>query len=70
MLKGAAVGAALGGSDPASRTAKGVLKARFNEFSGLLKLAADTYRDTDQEAAANLLAVVADLNSGDPHVGK
>lgn len=67
-LKGSVVGAALAESDPANRRAKDVLKARFNQFSSLLALSAETFRDTDLDAAKRL-AAVADINSGDPHAG-
>lgn len=64
-----AVGAALGTADPASRTAKDVLKARFNEFSAVLALSADQYKGTDLDAAQRI-AALADLNSGDPYAEK
>lgn len=68
-LVGSAAGAALGTADPASRTAKDVLKARFNEFSCLLALCADQYHGTDLDAARRL-AAITDLNSSDPHAEK
>ncbi|WP_040689076.1 hypothetical protein [Nocardia vinacea] len=68
-LTGSAVGAALGKSDPSSKRAKDVLKARFNQFSSLLALSAETFHDTDLDAAKRL-AAIADINSGDPHAGK
>ncbi|MGW4738510.1 hypothetical protein [Nocardia xishanensis] len=61
-LKGSAVGTALGKSDPLSRRAKDVLKARYNQFAGLLALSADTFRDSDLDAA-NRIAAVPDINS-------
>ncbi|MBO0853531.1 MAG: hypothetical protein J2P18_07170 [Nocardia sp.] len=69
VLKGLAVGAELDKSDPASRQAKDVLKARFNEFAAVLELSADSFHGTDLEAAQRL-AAIPDLNSGDPHGGK
>lgn len=68
-LPGSAVGAALGTADPASRTAKDVLKARFNHFSAILALSADQYHGTDADAARRI-AAVANLNSGEPHAEK
>ncbi|MGV9541708.1 hypothetical protein [Nocardia beijingensis] len=68
-LKGSSVGMALSGSDGRSRTAKDVLRARFNQFSALLALSADKFQNTDADAA-NRLAAVADINSGDPHGGR
>ncbi|MEU2034948.1 hypothetical protein [Nocardia amamiensis] len=68
-LKGLSVGAELAKSDPASKLAKDVLKARFNEFSALLALSADTFNGTDLDAAQRI-AAVADLNSGDPRGGR
>lgn len=68
-LKGSAVGTALEGSDPRSKTAKDVLMARFNHLSGLLALSANKYQGTDLDAARRL-AAVADLNSGNAHEGK
>ncbi len=68
-LAGLSVGVELGKSDPASRQAKDVLKARFNEFSALLVVCADTFHGNDLEAAQRI-AAVADLNSGDPHPGR
>lgn len=67
-LKGSAVGAALAQSDPASKRAKDVPKARFNQFSGLLALSAETFHGTDLDAAKRI-AAVADINSGNPHAG-
>ncbi|MCA2205697.1 MULTISPECIES: hypothetical protein [Nocardia] len=68
-LRGSAVGSALGGSDSRSKTAKDVLKARFNHLSGLMALSANKYEGTDADAARRL-AAVADLNSGNAHEGK
>ncbi|WP_330182143.1 type VII secretion target [Nocardia sp. NBC_01503] len=68
-MPGSAAGAALGQSDALSRKAKEVLKARFDEFSTALTLAADTYQGTDTDAA-NRLAMLPDINSGDPHAGR
>lgn len=62
-LKGSAVGASLGKSDPSSRRAKDVLKARYNQFASLLVLSADTFHGTDLDAA-NRIAAVSDINSG------
>ncbi|MEV6769704.1 hypothetical protein AB0N05_13855 [Nocardia sp. NPDC051030] len=67
-LPGSAIGAALGKTDPLSRQAKDVLKARFNEFAAVLVVAADTYHGSDQDAAQRLVALT-DINSGDPHSG-
>ncbi|MCU1648313.1 MAG: hypothetical protein JWN03_8588 [Nocardia sp.] len=67
-LPGSATGAALSKSDPLSSQAKKVLKARFNEFSAVLVVAADTFHGTDQDAAQRL-AALTDFNSGDPHAG-
>ncbi|WP_067565253.1 hypothetical protein [Nocardia acidivorans] len=68
-MPGSAAGAALAQSDNLSRKAKDLLKARFNEFSATLVIAADTYRGTDTEAA-NRIAALTDINSGDPHAGR
>ncbi|MGV9675278.1 hypothetical protein ACWDSJ_08360 [Nocardia sp. NPDC003482] len=68
-LAGLAVGLELGKSDAASQQAKDVLKARLNQFAALLLVSADTFAGTDLDAAQRL-AAVADLNSGDPHGGK
>ncbi|NKY54532.1 hypothetical protein [Nocardia vermiculata] len=68
QLEGLSIGAELAKSDSLSLQAKNVLKSRFNEFSALLILCADTFHGTDQDAAKRL-AAVADLNSGDPHGG-
>lgn len=64
-LTGSAVGTALAKSDPLSQRAKDVLKARYNQFAGLLALSAETFRDTDLEAA-NRIAAVSDINSAAP----
>ncbi|WP_067533686.1 hypothetical protein [Nocardia crassostreae] len=68
-LPGSTVGAALAAADPASRTAKDVLKARFNEFSAVLAHSANEYKGTDLDSAQRI-AALADLNSGDPHAEK
>lgn len=68
-LAGLAVGAELAKSNAASTQAKDLLKARFNEFSALLVVCADNFHGNDQEAAQRI-AAVADLNSGDPHSGR
>ncbi|MBY8860809.1 hypothetical protein K7711_30345 [Nocardia sp. CA2R105] len=66
-LKGSAVGGALDGLETATKTAKAVLEARFNEFSGLLALSADQYKDSDL-ATAKRLSQVTDLYQGnDPN---
>ena len=64
-LPGSQVSASLNGLDQVSATAKAVLQARFNEFSGLLAMSADQF-DGNEEDSADRLASVADLNSGDP----
>ncbi|MFF0494653.1 hypothetical protein ACFYTQ_37030 [Nocardia sp. NPDC004068] len=68
-LAGLTVGAELAESNAASTRAKELLKARFNEFSALLVVCADNFHGSDQEAAQRI-AAVADLNSGDPHSGR
>ncbi|MFE3195745.1 hypothetical protein ACFXHA_42565 [Nocardia sp. NPDC059240] len=65
VLKGSGVGTALGRSDGIDTTARAVLEARFNTFSGLLVLSADKYNNHDEDVADRLNAV-ADLNSGTP----
>lgn len=62
------VGAALANSDTCSKQAKDTIKARFDEFSSLLALSAETYAGTDMDAA-NRLASLGDLNSGETHGG-
>ncbi|MFI7192025.1 hypothetical protein ACIBQ0_20000 [Nocardia nova] len=69
LLAGLSVGTELGKSNAASTQAKDVLKARFDEFSALLVTCADSFHGNDQDAAQRL-AAVADLNSGDPHAGR
>lgn len=68
-LKGSATGAALASSDTASTRAEDVVKARFDQFSALLALCADTFDGTDTDSAQRL-AAIGDLNSGDPHGGR
>ncbi|TYQ10646.1 UNVERIFIED_ORG: hypothetical protein L601_002200000630 [Gordonia westfalica J30] len=46
----------------ASTRAKQVLKVRYDQFASLLSLSADTYGDSDAEAAARI-AGVPDINS-------
>ncbi|MBO0853135.1 MAG: hypothetical protein J2P18_05135 [Nocardia sp.] len=65
LLKGSSVGKALSETGKADSTARAVLEARFNEFSGQLAMSADMYKNSDDDAA-NRLKSVADLNSGDP----
>ncbi|MFI9511399.1 hypothetical protein [Nocardia sp. NPDC052566] len=69
LMSGSAVGTALGTTDPLSKRAKDVLKARFNEFAAVLALSADTFQGTDADAAQRL-AALSDINSGDPHGGR
>ena len=66
VLKGSSVGRVLDGLDGVSAVARATLQARFNEFSGLLAWSADTFDGTDRDAAQRLADVV-DLNSGDPN---
>ncbi|WP_054812544.1 hypothetical protein [Nocardia arizonensis] len=61
-LKGSIVGAALRRSDPLSRRAKDVLEARFNQFASVLAISAETFRDSDLDAATRI-AAVGDINS-------
>ena len=61
-LPESAIAAALAPADGASSQAKHVLAARHGEIAYLLELSADTYRDTDVDAAARL-AAVGDLNA-------
>ncbi|MFD3508797.1 hypothetical protein [Nocardia sp. NPDC058666] len=68
-LRGSVIGGALNQSDPASKRAKDVVKARFNQFSSVLAISAETFRDTDLDAAARI-AAIGDINSGDPHAGR
>lgn len=65
VLNGSGVGKALSHTDVIDATARAVLEARFNEFSGLLVESADKYKDSDQDAADRLKAVT-DLNSETP----
>ncbi|MBF6173831.1 hypothetical protein [Nocardia blacklockiae] len=60
-LNGSTVGAALSRSDPLSRRAKDLLKARYNQFAGLLAFSADTFHNTDVDAAERI-AAVGDIN--------
>ncbi len=62
QLVGSSVGSALGESNTASTGAKQVVKARYDQFASLLSLSADTYSDSDAEAAARI-AGVPDINS-------
>ncbi len=62
------VGAAVANSDACSKRAKDTIKARFDEFSSLLALSAETYAGTDMDTA-DRLASLGDLNSGDTHGG-
>ncbi|SUD47914.1 Uncharacterised protein [Nocardia otitidiscaviarum] len=64
-MLGSSVGSALVDSDPRSRQAKDLLKARFNQFSAILALSAETYSGTDMEIASRL-AAITDINSGAP----
>ncbi len=61
QLQGSSVGAALSESNVASTRAKRVIKARYDQFAALLALSAETYTDTDVEAAARI-AGVPDIN--------
>jgi len=68
-LQGLSIGTELRNSDPASKQAKDVVKARFDEFSAVLVVSADSFHSTDIDAAQRI-AAVTDLNSGDPHAGR
>ncbi|MET8654276.1 hypothetical protein [Nocardia aurea] len=61
-LKGSTVGATLGRSDPLSRRAKDVLKARYNQFASVLAISAESFQDSDVDAATRIVAV-GDINS-------
>ncbi|MEV6323952.1 hypothetical protein AB0M45_22570 [Nocardia sp. NPDC051787] len=61
-LKGSAVGASLGKSDPLSDRTMDVLNARYNQFASLLALSAETFHGTDLDAAKRI-AAVPDINS-------
>lgn len=63
QLPGSSVGGALGESNVASTRAKRVIKARYDQCAGLLSLSAETYVDSDAEAAVRI-AGVPDINPG------
>ncbi|MET8871194.1 type VII secretion target [Nocardia sp. NPDC004604] len=62
-LPGSPIAAALANADPASASAKSVLQGRLEEMANLLTTSANTYHDSDTDAAARL-AALGDLNSG------
>ncbi|MFI9536813.1 hypothetical protein ACIG56_26630 [Nocardia fusca] len=62
-LKATSVGASLSQSNAASTRAKEVLKARYNQFSALLMISADTFNGADEDVA-NRLSAAGDINTG------
>ena len=52
--------------NPASTRAKKLLKARFNQLSGLMAMSANSFQGSDDEAARRT-AEAGDINSGDPY---
>ncbi|WP_327147160.1 hypothetical protein [Nocardia sp. NBC_01329] len=62
-LRATSVGAALSKSNAASTRAKEVLKARYNQFSALLMVSADTFNGADEDVAGRL-AAAGDINAG------
>jgi len=63
---GSTIGAALMRANPASTRAKKLLKARFNQLSGLMAMSANSFQGSDDEAARRI-AEAGDINSGDPY---
>ncbi|UAK34655.1 hypothetical protein K8O92_12900 [Nocardia asteroides] len=63
-LNGSAVGHSLGQTTTLADRAREALQARFTRFSELLEHAANTYRDDDLAAAAQLAAVTDLIPTG------
>lgn len=63
LRAGPATAAALHTVDPAMKKAVTVVTGRFQEIAHLLRTSADTYHDTDLDAAARFVAL-GDLNAG------